>query len=343
MVSSLNNSKGIAFIIVAIISGLMSITVLSKLFYLKSKSPITTFIFYLHITQIILTITSLPEIYNYSDGVCAFTGWLRTYAQLSNTFIPLIINILIYQTLFNENFNIQKFSLNYHFYGIIFIFYVPLVSLLPFSTNSYGTSINTDWDWCLLEASSHNDTWEVILIFMFAWFSLILTIILTIHTFIKISKFHEIINTQLLQIIGYYPLICIFIWIPRTILRIELFYNNYSQSLVSYYYLNICCLIQGILYNTIYLIQEKSLNEYEKNYMNELNIFKSQSIDNDNYNHSFNSFRESSFAIDLQRMSNNIEDNKDNKDNKDMNTNPIHNKDMNDENDNEDDFDELNI
>ena len=76
-------------------------------------------------------------------------------------------------------------------------------------------------------------------------------------------------SLNLLQIIVYYPLITIIIWIPRTIFRIDTINNQ--NSFFSLYSLVLAVLIQGICYTIVFIIQEKSLNLFELSFLTEIN------------------------------------------------------------------------
>ena len=130
-----NNSEYIAFIVLAIISGGLTLYPLIKLLILKFKSPTTSFIFYLHLTQFILFITAMPVIYISNINFCSFIGFLRSYSQLSNTFVSLAINILIHRLLSKDNFDMYSSMKKYNRRGFILIFIVPLITVFPFITH----------------------------------------------------------------------------------------------------------------------------------------------------------------------------------------------------------------
>ncbi len=106
--------------------------------HIRAKSITTRSILYLHITQIMYMVFTLPNVYAYPRALCKIAGFLRFYMSFSNICANTSIIVTLYNTLFNVTFSPSYKDTNKHFQLEVFVFALPLITVLPFIDDCYG-------------------------------------------------------------------------------------------------------------------------------------------------------------------------------------------------------------
>lgn len=132
------------------------------------------------------------------------------------------------------------------------IFGFPLITLLPFSTNSYGNLENV---WCTIPINTvAGQVWIFFAYFIWIYFALIFCICCLIDTVRKVSKFYPEMGLKILKTIGLYAVFATVTWLPRCTARA--YYIEYQISSIFIY-------ISGLLYFFLFLTEKQSLKLFE--------------------------------------------------------------------------------
>jgi hypothetical protein len=141
---------------IAAVSALCTLCVLMHLFVTHPVMDIRILlIFLLHATVLMEDISNLPIVYNGSNVICHFMGWLHYYTGFANILVVSFLSVHHFGYL-----NIESHShlINRYIrkYSVYMIFGLPLITLLPFITNSYGLETEI---WCVLPGNRTANTW----------------------------------------------------------------------------------------------------------------------------------------------------------------------------------------
>jgi hypothetical protein len=114
----------------------MSVYVTVSILKLGKLNNLTTkLVLYLHITQIVEDFMTFPFLLTWNSEICSLGGWLHIYSQLSNQVCITILIAAYRHMFFEDKFGITKFTTKW---SATLIYGVPLISLLPFMSGSYG-------------------------------------------------------------------------------------------------------------------------------------------------------------------------------------------------------------
>ncbi len=172
----------------------------------------------LQITLLLEEISNLPIIYSGDDGLCKFIGWLRYYSGFSNLLVLFFMSFYYFSFIVIEQHSspINRFISKY---GTKIIFLLPLITLLPFSTDSYGPQ---DQYWCTLPLGHNNRTasaWSIIIYFFWIFIILLIVTIFFVYTLYNIITYHIDLLQKLIHSIGIYIITSLACWLPRVVLR----------------------------------------------------------------------------------------------------------------------------
>lgn len=252
----------IAIYFFAVFSICCSCLVIVSLIRLGINSSFSKVILYLHLTQVIDVLASLPEIYNLNPGLCEFIGFLHYYSSFSNVCAGAAINFVLYRSLFSSN-GFNSGSRYTEYWLEIFIFIVPLITILPFTTNSFGSTLYDDdisIKWCSVKKSSTGTAWAYSVLYSWVW--LIMIISSSVFTLIlyRVYRTFSELAPKLVKIFGLYPIILALSWSLRSMRRFDNF-TPLNLEPCSFY--NLPIYISGIFYSFIYVFKYDAWLEYE--------------------------------------------------------------------------------
>lgn len=248
-----------AYYAIAALSALCSLFVCFTLWLFASlKTTATQLLLILHFTLLCEEVCSLPFIFAWNRGLCATIAFFHFYAGFANA-ISIGLLVISYRYHFmDDTFGltnlIQKYSL--HFVTII-----PLITLLPFITNSYS---NDNDVWCTMKTSSRTtNVWAFCTFYGWAWLILNLSTLVLVITMYQVYIVDREIGMKLFSTTGMYAIIAILSWLPRTAIR---FWNvdNQDEDNTALLFAYFPVYISGILYTVVFLREKKALLLFDR-------------------------------------------------------------------------------
>jgi hypothetical protein len=139
-----------------------------------------------------------------------------------------------------------------------------LVTILPFSTNSYGNTIFDDdisLGWCSMKKGSVGTGWAFGVLYVWVWLVLLLSSCCLTLIFYRSYRTFSEMAPRLLRIFGLYPVVLACSWSMRSMRRIAMLESlKFEPS--SFY--NIPIYLTGIFFLFIYLTKFDAWKEYEE-------------------------------------------------------------------------------
>lgn len=221
-----------------------------------SNTLSTKLVLYLHISQILQDIFVLPKVFTGDVVLCKIAGWLHIYSGMANIIVVAMMAITYRHLFFFDQYKIQPFMTKYVTY---LVFGFPLVSVLPFSTNSYGKVKN---DMCSFH--KHNEIFWFIGFLIWSVMTGIMCIVLMLTTLCGVFRSDKTYGMQLLKTLGIYSIATMILWIPRFVMNV-MNYSNYDNL----QFTDFLTSIAGIIYCCIFLFEKKSLKIFELSSNNE--------------------------------------------------------------------------
>lgn len=249
----------IIFYIVAAISFVCSVYVTASILKFGSDAPSTKLVLFIHITLLIEDISSLPYVFNYNDNLCKIMGFIHIYSGLANVVVVGSMMVTYRYLFIEDTWHICAFIVKWANY-LVFAF--PLITLLPFITDSFGEEDGNTW--CGL--GNKNDIARIWIICVFYGWILIILISSSaslINTIWTVYKADPEMALKLFNSIGLYATITILSWIPRGISKIKMI--DTFQSVWGYYFIY----FSGFFYFLVFLSEKRSLQLLEINNLSE--------------------------------------------------------------------------
>lgn len=246
----------IAYYCVTAVSIVGSVFVSATIIKFGSNTLSTKLVLYLHISQILQDIFVLPKVFDGIDALCKVAGWLHIYSGMVNIIVVTMMAITYRHLFYFDYYQMQKFMTKYVTY-IVFGF--PLVSVLPFSTDSYGKVNNS-----LCSFHKENETGWFVCFLIWSVITGIACVTLMMTTLCGVFRSDKTYGMQLLKTLGIYAIATMILWIPKFVVNVISYhnYNNlqYTDFLISF---------AGIIYCFIFLFEKQSLRIFELNHQNE--------------------------------------------------------------------------
>jgi hypothetical protein len=137
------------------------------------------------------------------------------------------------------------------------VFGFPLVSLLPFITNSYGPIHNS------LCSFQGDQNYEATLWFggFIAWSTItgFFCVLILLITVIRVFRSDTVMGLKLFKSIGFYAFATLLLWLPRFYFNV-VGYKNYDNMIYAYFLI----FISGMTYVLIFLNEKASLRLFEE-------------------------------------------------------------------------------
>lgn len=252
------------FFVVGGISIFSSSLVVLSSFKIGTRTSSSVLNLYLQIFQILDDIASFP-ILHASDGICKFIAFMRAYSGVGNGLITLLIAILTYRLIFSTSMAKSEYSLSTAAHCIIWL--VPFLTLLPFSTDSYGTYESV---WCSFTTDDPvGEDWYI----SFASLTLAMIVASCIILATVICKLHSSDTETLIQVMkcsGAYSVVSIICWFPKlfTISVVTASTSSTYSQHEAMFVSRLTTYIRGLLFAIGYLFSMTSLQKFEA-YMQE--------------------------------------------------------------------------
>lgn len=220
------------------------------------KTTPSKLLLYLHLTLLAENVCNFPNLYTKYPNFCVFIGFIRTYFGLANTIIIAMI-VLHYRSLFfsDREYKINEFLVRHR---ERLIFWIPLISVLPFITQSYG---EMDDMWCTIKDTDSADlTWSILVYYIWSLFFIAFNLCVMSITVVEVLQRDRALAQSLCRSIGVYVLVAVVSWTCRCISR----YN-----VVSLIDTNITLAISAIIYGLLFLLEMQALRRYEVEAVND--------------------------------------------------------------------------
>lgn len=217
-------------------------------------------LFYLTFFLMLDLIASLP-VYAASRSACVIMAFMKAYADFMNILMSLAITTTTYSFIFYANTSRRRFILSGRYHFVILI--SPLITLLPFTTNSYGQEFGTPFCFFI-----HDNYFSNI------WFCVYLATLMVLVVF-NVAVFVSILlkldlpsdwptAKKIFLGDGVYALITILCWIPKFLQLSVVGNGSLSRfSAEAVYFAHLCTCVQGILYSVAFLFSKKSIRDFE--------------------------------------------------------------------------------
>jgi len=225
----------------------------------KSMSMACKCILYVHVSQLVYMITAFPNIWAIPIELCEFMGFVKYYCTYSNVCSSFAIDVILYGMLFNEAAKVNNSKLCNKCYWLEqFVFLLPIMTVLPFAVHLYGP-VSFDGN-VICSLAPNNDVsnwgkWSIAVYFAWCWGIIIIGILFMLVIIIKVAMSYSAIALQILPVYGFYPILTLAFWIPRTIGR----FTDSSDST-----LGITGFSQGIGYFLIFIFFQSKFFKYER-------------------------------------------------------------------------------
>eukprot|EP01040_Poterioochromonas_malhamensis_P015126 gene15126-16881_t len=216
-------SEFLTFYIIASISILLNIFVIAQLYYiyLNHTNRVTRLPFYHHIALLGQQITSLPFLFKRYSIVCESIAIAYNYFSLLHLFIIVIYIEInrIHLCDYTASLSPIVVTMSRHWFLIL----VPCVSMLPSFVHSYTKPDNP---WC---AWSESNSMLLEILVLYLWIVVMIAHSLIVNLRIIWSLFRKY-DSQVLSyyswFVALYSLLTFISWIPRTLERFQLNFDN---------------------------------------------------------------------------------------------------------------------
>lgn len=237
-----------------------SLCVLVSLGSQKKLSLLARSIGYLHFTQIIDEFSTLPNVFNSNSNACKAMGFFHYYSSLGNICVCTSLFVLLYSfTIYGLDNPLLE---NKFIWLELFVFFFPMITVLPFASNDYGSTSNSqNTDLCTLLGGHSGNEWSVGILYFWVWLMLIVQIgIFGAVLFGSWKRGDLDMCFRIFRTAGYYPIVCFVCWIPRTIQRVASLSN--LTSLLPWLF-NFPIYVCGIAYAAVYFYEYSSFLDFE--------------------------------------------------------------------------------
>lgn len=246
----------------------------------------TKLVLYLHIGQIIQDIVSLPDLYYRNTALCKTAGFFYMYSGWSNIISVALMSMVYRKMFFMDQFGISgvcsKFCRE-----LVFIF--PLLTLVPFITNSYGSLHDT---WCgITDDHGRFPHYFILAIPLAIGFC---SLFCFIFTLVRIYMKDFEMGRKVLKSLGMYALVTLIFWIPRLCLEMGKDTNE-AQDFAG------CLLVYmtGAMYGIIFCREKTALKLFEQDRQVSSSILSDdESVDYAARNNGFNNNNYRTVSVD---------------------------------------------
>lgn len=214
------------------------------------KSVTSTLALYLHVTQLVDCVASLPFVYSQNSSLCAMMGFLRNYSCVANVLVNVFAVLSANDLLFHSDPERYKLAS----WKSFTIFGFPLMTLLAFSTGSYGRV--GDDGWCSFPRNALGNIWSYVLVYSWVWL-LLLFITVKLIRILWLVRLSPDMALKVVRSLGIYAVVNLLCWVPRSMARIGLSETNLDLSYLLVF-------VTGILYSCVHAVDRPGLARFEE-------------------------------------------------------------------------------
>jgi hypothetical protein len=232
-------------------------------------------LFFMHVSVLLEDLSTLPYAFSWNNQLCDIFGWLHFYSGFWNINIVTLLGFHYLAGITSGKWS-HKINKYINKYGFRLSFFLPMITLLPFSTDSYGKSND---HWCTLPSGSRqSNNWAIAVFYSWIWTLILVNIIQFSYSFYQSWKFDKELCKRLMLTIGLYIFVTILCWLPRTIPRFLHLFLSFSTSDRLYLLTTLPLYLSGIGYAICYTIdyqlvaRERRTSSVDSNQLSGLRI-----------------------------------------------------------------------
>lgn len=254
-----HETLAIVFLVVATISTLSSGLAMYTIWRFGKWTTSTKLLLLLHFTLLLEEVTTLPYAYSGNDVLCKIFGFLHVYSGLSNIVATGLLTVHFCNFILFSNLVVADLIAKYNLH---LIFGFPLITVLPFSTNSYGV---TNDNWCSLPASNlTSNVWSMVVFYSWTWLILAFSFGLICYVIDRARKLDSSLSRKVFSSMGIYVFFTMLCWLPRTIPRFMRLFIRFDTSDTVYFWTTLPLYLTGLIY-TIILFWDRAVLKVEDN------------------------------------------------------------------------------
>ena len=206
---------------------------------------------FLHGTVLVEEFATLP-IFAGNEGMCELMAWLRFYTGFSNILVVFFISFHQFCFLNFENHSNEIIIFLQKYVAYITFGFPFILTLLPFSTHSYGESNRI---WCTLPLQNETaNNWAIGIFYSWGMLFLVASFIQLCYTMGLIFKFHLSLKRRLFLSVGAYIFIALICWLPRIIASMVHAGVDYDASNRVVLNMSFTLYVSGFLYCIVYVL-----------------------------------------------------------------------------------------
>lgn len=191
--------------------------------YGDHKFSVNKLMLAMYATLLAEEIFTLPFVFSWNVTLCGMAGFFHTYTGVANSIATGYLMMYFYcSSTCNERVPIAVSSF-IRKHSMVSVFVFPLITVLPFSTNSFGR----DGVWCRIQTD--NDIGDIWTLFVYHfWIMVIMTVavLMIFRSIVAACKIHFLIGGRLFSSIGSYSVVALTIWMFRTVVNIGQFFSS---------------------------------------------------------------------------------------------------------------------
>lgn len=205
-------------------------------------------ILYITISDMLRTLHFLlPPSVIYSEMACITIGITTNATSLMTMLWSLCISTSLYQVIIYSEENYEKYE---RYWGFVSWVFIPAITLLPLTTNSYGIIGAT----CSFKEDLIGNIWRLVIFFVPAWSFIIVTFFMYWKILWKIQQLGVKGESKMLvERVAMYPVIMMVVLIGLTVLRVLELYSRNSCAVFYVYIFSFSIFsLQGLLNSLIF-------------------------------------------------------------------------------------------
>lgn len=246
-------ARYVAFFVLAVIAIIMTTVACCLIlrFGDRRASTATRLLLSIFITLLVEEITTLPFVYTWNNSFCGFVAVVHTYSGLANAIA--IGSLMMYfhcSHTCNERIPFAMSTL-IRDWSRFAIFVFPFITLLPFSTNSFGRD---DVLWCRIQTTDQvGNLWSVLVFHLWVVAIMLIAVVMISRSIYAAYKIHMKIGGRLLSSIGSYSMVAFVIWLFRLTVIIGSFFTA-DRSSELLFVSELVIQIMGIAFSVIFFL-----------------------------------------------------------------------------------------
>jgi hypothetical protein len=239
-----NRPQGVVFLVIAVVCIISSVYATGFIWKHSTKGSLSSrLLLGLHITVFLEELTSLPFIFAVDNNLCKAFGFFHFYTGLANITVTCILTLHYCNHIFFSNVWLST-TIDRYFNIVSFCF--PLITLLPFVTDSYHS---TNANWCSLPSSNHiANEWSIAVFYSWVWFMLLGSLSLICYVMYRARLLDKSVSKKVFSSFGIYVFITVLCWLPRSAPRFVKLFYSFSVSDSAYMWTTIPLYLTGLFY-----------------------------------------------------------------------------------------------